>query len=217
MNTIQPITRRMILAGSAALVIGGVAARVVAAEQTAAPTGNGDVIVFSTGSAADPEKHRTEWTQALANKLGVSVDRLQQAIQDTTKEVGVPPPLLAPPLAGAPGAFSLKIESPFASAAKVLGITEDQLKTEQAAGKSLADIARAHNVDPKVVGDAIKAQRLADLDKAVTDGGLPKDVADRMKSHIDDEVAHILQAVPSGPNGVFSIRLEQSLSTNKGP
>jgi hypothetical protein len=218
MNTIQPITRRMILAGSAALVIGGVAARVVAAEQTAAPTGNGDVIVFSTGSAADPEKHRAEWTQALANKLGVSVDRLQQAIQDTTKEVGFPPPLpAAPALAGVPGAFSLKIESPFASAAKALGITEDQLKTEQAAGKSLADIARAHNVDPKVVGDAIKAQRQAEIDKAVADGGLPKDVADRIKSHIDDEVDHILQVVPSGPNGVFSIRLEQSLSTNKGP
>ena len=210
----------MILAGGAALVIGGAAVGVAAAQQAATPTDNRDVIFFSSGSAAgvDPAKHRDAWTKALADKLGVSVDRLQQAIQDTTKEVGFPPPLLAPgSVVGVPGAFSLNIESPFASAAKTLGITEDQLRKEQAGGKSLADIARAHNVDPKVVGDAMKTQRRADIDKAVADGALPKDVGDRIKSHVDEEVDNILQVVPNSSDGIFTIRLQQSLSTDKGP
>jgi len=221
MSNNQPITRRMILAGGAALVIGGAAVSVAAAQQAATtPAGNQDVVVFSTsGAAGDPGKRRDEWTKALANKLGVSVDRLQQAIEDTTKEVGFPPPPLLGPSAmvGVPGAMVMKIGSPFASAAKVLGISEDQLQKEQAAGKSLADIARAHNVDPKVVGDAIKAQRRADIDKAVADKSVPAELADRMRSHIDEEVDHILQAVPNGPDGTFTIRLEQAVSTTTGP
>jgi hypothetical protein len=202
MSTNQPITRRMILAGGAALVIGGAAVHVAAAQQAATPTDSRDVIFFSTGGATDPAKHREVWTKALADKLGVSLDRLQQAIQDTSKEVGLPPPVL-----GASGAFSLKIESPFATAAKALGITEAQLQKEQAAGKSLNQIARDHGVDPKVIGDAVSAQRRADVDKAVSDGSLPKDVADRIKSHIDDEVEHILQVVPNGLNDVFTLEV----------
>jgi hypothetical protein len=221
MSKNQPITRRMILAGGAALVIGGAAVSVAAAQQAATSAGNQDVVVYSaSGASGDPGQRRDEWMKALATKLGISTDRLQQAIEDTTKEVGFPPPppLLAPSaMVGVPGAMVIKIASPFASAAKVLGITEDQLQKEQAAGKSLADIARAHNVDPKVVGDAIKAQRRADIDKAVADKTMTTELADRMRSHIDEEVDHILQAVPNGPDGTFSIRLERAVSTKTGP
>ena len=223
-------TRRAVLAGGAALVLCGAAARVVTAQQAgagldaagveapAAPPDDTDVIFFSTGAAADLDQRREAWTKAVADKLGVTPDRLQQAIQDATRDVGFAPPLPGPlPTVGAPGAFSLKIESPLAAAAKALGMSEDQVRKEQAGGKSLADVARAHNVDPRLVADALKAQRRADIDKAVADGALPRNIADRLKSHIDDEVDHLLQLAPTGANGLFTIRLEESGSTRKDP
>ena len=82
-----------------------------------------------------------------------------------------------PPIGRAdlPGTFQVKIESPFVEAARTMGISDDQLKKDMAEGKSLADIARAHNVDPKVVADALKAKRRSELDAAVAAGKLPKD------------------------------------------
>ena len=223
-------TRRAVLAGGAAVVLCGAAARVVTAQQAgvgldasgveapAAPTDDNDVIFFSTGAAVDLDERREAWTKAVADKLGVTPDRLQQAIQDATRDVGFAPPLPGPlPAVGAPGAFSLKIGSPLAAAAKALGMSEDQLRNEQSGGKSLADVARAHHIDPHMVADALKAQRRADVDKAVADGALPKNIADRIKSHIDDEVDHLLQLAPTGADGLFTIRLERSLSTRKDP
>ncbi len=170
-----------------------------------------DVFVFTSAAPPDLTQRRDDWLKAVAAKLGVSTDRLQQAIQDANKDVGLPPPLLTgPALGGAmPGTFGLKIMPPFAPAASALGITEDQLRKEQSAGKSLADIARAHNVDPKVVADAMKTQRRTELDRAVSDGVMPKDTADTIKSHIDAEVDHLMQAVPTvGANGAVNIQFQ---------
>jgi hypothetical protein len=119
-------------------------------------------------------------------------------------------PLVAPFPPGLPaGAVSVHIGSPFAAAAKAIGISEDQLRKEQTGGKSIADVAKAHNVDAKAVGDAIKAQRRADLDKAVADGSLPKEAADRIKSHLDTEIDHLVQGGAIGGQGLFSIHVEQ--------
>jgi hypothetical protein len=219
-------SRRAALAGGAALVLGAAAAHTVAAQQAAdtvvaqpavgvnldaAAPGNEDVVFFSGGTPADLGQRRTDWLKSVAGKLGVTPDRVDVAMQDAAKEVGFPMPLVAPfPPSMPPGAFSLRIEAPFAAAAKAIGISEDQLRKEQTAGKSLADVAKARNVDPKTVGEAIKAQRRADLDKAVADGGLPKAVADRIKSHLDTEIDHLLQAGAIGGQGLFTIHLEQS-------
>ena len=77
-------------------------------------------------------------------------------------------------------------------------MTEEALRKEWPA-KSFDDIARAHNVDPKKVADALKAQRIADLDKAVADKRLSATAAERLKSHLDtrdpdDDAARRLQA-----------------------
>src|SRR4030095_12877404 len=108
------------------------------ADATAPTTDAQDVVFFTGTGAPDLGKRRDDWLNAVAGKLGVRKDRLEQATNDGAKDDGV--------------------TSPCASAAKALNITEEQLHKEQAAGKSLADIARAHNVDPKVVADALKAQ-----------------------------------------------------------
>src|SRR5215207_1009065 len=184
-------SRRAALAGGAALVLGGAIGLGTAAAQPMPPVGeqrtwapldqaqvapDKDVIFFSSGTPVDVEKHRAEWFKAVATKLGVSADRLQTAIQDVTRETGLPPLLLPGVVGGAPpatGAVMLQRDSGFAAVAKAIGISEEQLRKEHTAGKSFTEIARAHNANPEAVGEALKAQRRADIDRAVAQGKLP--------------------------------------------
>ena len=59
-----------------------------------------------------------------------------------------------------------------AAAAKALGMTEAELKTELAAGKSIADVAADQNVDVQTVIDALVAEakaHLAEIEAALPD------------------------------------------------
>jgi hypothetical protein len=215
-------SRRRVLAGGAALVLSGAAVATVRAQQSPqlAPVNslapvNEDVLFFGGPQDAPLAGRRDAWLKAVADKLGVTPERLDQAIQDASKEVGLPLPLLVPPAKlatgvpgepGQSGTFSIRVDSDLATAAKAMGISEDQLRTE-AANKSLTDVARAHNVDPKVVAEALKAQRRADIDKAVADGKLPSTFADRLKSHLDDEIDRLMRLPGFRGNLVF--RFEQ--------
>jgi hypothetical protein len=202
-------SRRQALAGGAALVLGGVA--LTTAKAKAEP--DEDVFIVS-GEAGPFEDRRKKWLQSVADKLGVTPDKLETALTEASKDLGLPaPPMIMPLTIGRLGpeppgaeAFTLEIGSPLGPAARALGISEDQLKSEWT-NTSLNDIARAHNVDPKVVADALKAQRTADLDKAVAAGKLPSQVADRLKAHLSDEVAHLME-FPGGP-GRAIFRFEQ--------
>jgi hypothetical protein len=60
--------------------------------------------------------------------------------------------------------------SPLAAASKVLGITEAELKTELEAGKSVADIAKAKNIDLATVKAALLAEAKAHIDAEVAAG-----------------------------------------------
>jgi hypothetical protein len=213
-------SRRRVLAGGAALVLSGAAVATVRAQQQPEPAPvnslapvNEDVLFFGGPPDAPLAGRRDAWLKAVADKLGVTPERLDQAIQDASKEVGLPlllpPAKLATGVPGEPGqsgTFSIRVDSDLATAAKAMGISEDQLRTE-AANKSLTDVARAHNVDPKVVAEALKAQRRADIDKAVADGKLPSTFADRLKSHLDDEIDRLMRLPGFRGNLVF--RFEQ--------
>lgn len=65
-----------------------------------------------------------------------------------------------------------------ATAASVLGITEDELKTELQAGKSIADVAKAKNVDVQKVIDALVAvantEALDRITALVNNPGMPE-------------------------------------------
>jgi hypothetical protein len=210
-------SRRTALAGGAALVLGaGVAAGVAAAQQQTAEQATvgllaepADVLFVNGEPGKDPGELRKEWLNAVASKVGATPEKLDQAIQDVAKTQGLPPPLMMsfPPIGRAdlPGTFHIKIESPFGEAARVMGISDDQLKKEMADGRSLTDIARAHNVDPKVVGDALKAKRRSELDAAVTVGKLPQDQAERLKSQLDQEIDFLMRSAAFGARGIFHI------------
>ena len=212
-------TRRTAIAGGAALVIGGAATGGVVAQQQgiafapAAAAPDEDVLIIAEAGTVDPIAHHDDWLKSLASKLGVTIDRLKQAIEEANKERGFPGPLFG--IAPRAGAFTIRIDPGFAAAAKALGITEQQLKDEHRT-KSLTDIARARNVDPKVVREAIKAQRIADLDKAVAEGKLSAEMATRLKSHLDMELDHLLSMRLPAP-GKPVLHFERAITVHGAP
>jgi hypothetical protein len=78
------------------------------------------------------------------------------------------------------------------AAAKYLGLSESDLRTQLKSGKSLADVAKAQSKDLAGLEQAILAAAKSDLDKAVSDKKLTQsqadDVYNRLKSNIGDMV-----------------------------
>jgi hypothetical protein len=147
------------------------------------------------------KEQREKFMSTLASKLGVSTDKLQQALADAEKEVG-PAPLLLGIGRDATGGkeFTISISSDLDVAARAIGISESQLRQELS-GKSLTDLARAHNVDPQTVANALKSTRMTELDQAVQSGKLPTDVASRIKWNLDNEIK-MLMSVVRAANGL---------------
>ena len=75
--------------------------------------------------------------------------------------------------------------------AKALGITREQLGEQLRAGKSIADIAKAQGKSLSDVRTALKAAAKAKLDKAVEDGKLTKQQADRLRARINEGIDHV--------------------------
>ena len=75
------------------------------------------------------------------------------------------------------------------AAAKVLGMTADELSTALKDGKTLEELATAAGVDIQDVKDAMAAVRIeemrAQIDQAVTDGTLSQDKADWLLEGLD--------------------------------
>ncbi len=70
----------------------------------------------------------------------------------------------------APSVMKADRPSPLATVSKVLGITETELKTELEAGKSIADVAKAKNIDLATVKSALLAEAKAHIDAEVAAG-----------------------------------------------
>lgn len=90
--------------------------------------------------------------------------------------------------------------------AGAIGIDVETLKTELEGGKSIADVAQAHGVDPQVVIDAIVAKIDAKIDEAVAAGKIPADRAAQIKQQVPEHVAkmvngHFKGKGPWGPPG----------------
>jgi hypothetical protein len=68
----------------------------------------------------------------------------------------------------------------FDTAAKTIGIPTNELMQDLANGQSVADVAKAHNVDPQKVIDALVADAKARLDKAVAANKITQDQANQI-------------------------------------
>jgi hypothetical protein len=143
-------------------------------------------------SAADVAAQQQKFDQALAGKLGISVERLTQATAEARKEAGLPEGFAA--VAFAPGkVFALEGGDPLAAAARTLNLTLEQLR-EELKSKSLTDLARARGVDPAAVATALKNDERARIDAAVAKGGLPAEVVDKLRAGVDARVEQLLTA-----------------------
>lgn len=75
------------------------------------------------------------------------------------------------------------------AAAKVLGMTTDDLSTELKSGKTLSDLATEKGVDLQTVKDAIQTARndqmRAQINQAVTDGKMTQDKANWLLEGLD--------------------------------
>ena len=85
-------------------------------------------------------------------------------------------------------------------AAKVLNLGEADLRTQMKT-KSLADIAKAQNVDVQKVIDALVAAQNARIDKQVTDGKLTQAEADTKKTETVTKVTDSVNKVQVAPEG----------------
>jgi transposase-like protein len=225
--------KRSAVAGVAALTLVGTSLGVVSAQQltTTAPSAlqapdapNGPNGPRQggprQGQPGDMQQHQQEFMAALAARLGISTDQLQQAMDQARADVGMPE---RGPGGGGPGPrggergpgaddqrqggagpqgeHRMGMGGGLDTAAQALGISTDQLRQELP-GKSLADVAQAHNVDPTTVANALKTAADAQIDQAVADGRISSDQADAAKQRASERIDQMMaQAGPAGRQG----------------
>ncbi|MCC6176392.1 MAG: hypothetical protein IT305_13885 [Chloroflexi bacterium] len=200
--------KRTAMAGAAALTVVGASLGVAAAQQapdaTPAPAASpapGQRGGGPQGLHQQRQDHRDQLLKAVAAKLNVSPDQLRQAFTDARKDLGLPDGPRGfeghgPGRRGGPGG-----PAGLNAAASAIGISADQLRQELP-GKSLADVARAHNVDPSTVANALKQDANARIDQAVSAGRLTSDQATQAKQRVSDRIDQMMNGqMPSGQPG----------------
>jgi hypothetical protein len=78
------------------------------------------------------------------------------------------------------------------SVADALGITTDELRDELQNGRSIADIAKAKNVDLDGIVDALVKDATAKIDQAVQDEKLSQEQADEIKADLKERITDVL-------------------------
>lgn len=99
-----------------------------------------------------------------------------------------------------PGADTSR-PSPLAEAAKAIGMTEAELKTELQAGKSIADVAKAKNIDLDVVIAKLTAAFKAHLDEEVASGEHTQAEADAKLAEFKTRVTEMVNKAGLPPKG----------------
>jgi polyhydroxyalkanoate synthesis regulator phasin len=189
-----------LLAGGAVLVLGGAAVGIVAAQS--APAG--------TPTTQQGQAGYQKFVDALAKRLGISSSDLEAKISQARTDAGFPAgqnfpggPRRGPGGPGRPGFGFFGAE--LGAAATALNITPQQLMTE-IQGKSLADVAQAHNVPLANVTNAMKDAAHKRIDAQVTAGHLTADQANQAKTRVDQMIdtmaTRVMPQFPAGgPRG----------------
>jgi len=90
-------------------------------------------------------------------------------------------------------------------AAQAIGISADDLRTALQGGKSIAQVAKDHNIDEQKVIDALVAAENTAIDQAVKDGKLTQAQADERKTgfaaHVKDKVERLGLKGPGDHDG----------------
>ena len=132
----------------------------------------------------------------------------QGGTSPTTQNSG---PGFGPGMMGGPGGgFGMQgaprgQDSLITIAAKVLGMTEADLRTALQSGKTIADVAKEKNVALDKIVDAVVADRADALKQQVTSGKLTQAQADQMlanmKTQVTKQLSEKFDPRGGGPNG----------------
>jgi hypothetical protein len=111
--------------------------------------------------------------------------------------IGAPGPFGRPRFIAGPGPWGL-VDGPLAAAADAIGIDERALVAAIADGETIADVARAHDVEVSEVVDSIVASMQERLDEAVANGWLARDQAEKLAEGLSDRATDLVngQAFP---------------------
>ncbi len=127
---------------------------------------------------------------------------LASGAQDGTSTSTTAPSTSSEKGAGAPGEGRGRLRGPFdlEVAAKTLGISTDELRTQLEAGKSLADVAKAEGVDKQKLIDALVKAGEARLDEA--------------KAALPDRVAELVEATHTPGEHGFRGGMRERMGAN---
>jgi hypothetical protein len=178
--------KKGVIAGAAVLVLGAAAVGVVTAQAQPTPT--------QTGGQSLRDKYET----ALANRLHITVDQLRQAIQGARQDAGLPDRALRRGPGPGPGGGRGPV--PFAGRGSALGgflnkeadavaalfkESTDDLKKELP-GKTLAELATAHNVSAQDVVNTIVKTANDQLDQSAQNRNIWADRVSQIKQQISE-------------------------------
>lgn len=170
--------------------------------------GVGGTIALAQGPTPPTQTWMDLYWQVLAQKLGVTVEKLQQAMTDARKDAatqGVKQGLLTQAeadrilgnIAGATIA-----NAGLDAAAKTLGMSSADLTTALRT-KTLLALAQEKNVDVAKLRTAIADAEKAAIDQAVKDGKLTQTQADAMKARLTPENIDLTRPFGFGGRGGF--------------
>jgi hypothetical protein len=206
-NSLKTSLRPLLAAGGVLLVVGIAAVGVSVAQAQSTPTPN-----------TQQQNLRDRYTQALANRLHVSVDQLKQAVQDARKDVGLPDAAARPARPG-PGPRPGVGRPPFERGVGFRGLLGQQvdalvtlLKTDRATllaevpGKTLAEVAQNHGVTTQAVVDTITKTANDQIDRLAQARNLPADRVTQLKQRTSERVQEFVTThrFPARGTGVRS-------------
>ena len=152
--------------------------------------------------AAEKQQRHEQFLNALAAKLNVTPDRLRQAMEQTRTEQGLSDRAAGGPGRQGGGPFGASVDA----AARAIGISVEQLRQELP-GKTLADVARAHNANPTTVATALKAEANSRIDQAAAAGRIPSDQVAQAKQRAAEQIDQkMTQQVPAGAPPAGGVR-----------
>lgn len=172
--------------------------------------GIGGTLAFAQGPAGAGNPLQNLYLSTLAQKLGTTVDKLQQAMLDARKDStaqAVKQGLLTQAQADqllqrefARGVQTSIQSARLDAAAKTLGMPTSDLTTALKT-QTLLQIANAKNVDAAKLRTAIADAEKAAIDQAVKDGKLPQAQADKLKANLKPENIDLNRFGFGGANG----------------
>jgi hypothetical protein len=163
-------------------------------EEAGLTTGEGEIAVVAlAGPNAD------EWKALVAEKLGVTVEALETAMQEAREELGLPAPGEGRPFRHGV-IFGWHLHGAIDAAAKAIGVEPSVITEGLRDGKSIAQIAEENGVSRDAVKTAIVTAVTEKVNEAVSNGRITQERADEILGNLDERVERLLDFVPGdGP------------------